>query len=244
VISAFYGEEFADHPADFIVCRHVLEHIASSGDFVRMVRRVVGARSTSAFFEVPNALWTFEDGGIWDLIYEHCGYFTPTSLSEAFRLAGFRPDRVEAVFGNQFLTIEATPVSTMMDAPARLAEEVTCVETAVGRFSETYRAETSRWKDLLQSIAESGRRAVIWGAGSKGVSFLNTVDTENTIEHAVDLNPLKHGMFVAGSAQRIVGPEALVPSPPEVVIVMNPNYSGEISAMLDDLGIAADVLSA
>ena len=244
VVPAFYGEEFADRPADLIVCRHVLEHIAESGDFVQMVRRVIGTRRSPAFFEVPNALWTLDDGGVWDLIYEHCGYFTPTSLSEVFRRGGFKTDRVDAVFGNQFLTIEATPVSGVAQPPAQLGEDIEQLRQIVDRFAGTYRQEIARWRHTLDSLSGEGRHAVVWGAGSKGVSFLNTVDTENTIELAVDINPLKHGMFVAGSGQEIVGPGALRSSPPDVVIVMNPNYCDEIGATLDDLGVIAEVLPA
>jgi hypothetical protein len=83
---------------------------------------------------------------------------------------------------------------------------------------------------------------VIWGAGSKGVSFLNEVDTDGVVELAVDINPRKHGMHISGAGQEIVGPDALVAYRPEVVIVMNPNYRDEIAATLTDLGVDAELV--
>ena len=240
MVTAFYGPEFADHPADLITCRHVLEHIGPSGEFVAMLRGVIGDRPTPVFFEVPDALWTIRGGGIWDLIYEHCGYFTPASLSEVFRRSGFTVDRVQSVFGDQFLTLDAHP-SDGAPEPDGLQASVADLATSVADFAERYEAEVERWRTTLAGLAADGRRAAIWGAGSKGVTFLNTVDTAGAVDVAVDINPRKRGMFVSGSGQRIVSPDELTEVRPDLVIVMNPNYVGEIGGSLAELGIDAEL---
>ena len=48
----------------------------------------------------------------------------------------------------------------------------------------------------------------------------------------VDINPHKHGKYLAGSGHQIVGPDALVEIKPDVVVVMNPIYVEEIRADL------------
>ena len=85
---------------------------------------------------------------------------------------------------------------------------------------------------------------VIWGAGSKGVSFLNTVDPDGTIRYAVDINTRKQGRHVAGSGQEIVGPDDLVAISPAKVVVMNPNYRVEIETGLRARGLTAEVVVA
>ena len=79
---------------------------------------------------------------------------------------------------------------------------------------------------------------MIWGAGSKGVSFLTSLKSD-AILYAVDINPTKHGFFMAGMGQQIVGPEFLSEYDPSLVVAMNPIYVDEIRADLDRLGLSA-----
>jgi hypothetical protein len=59
----------------------------------------------------------------------------------------------------------------------------------------------------------------------------------------VDINPRKQGHFVPLMGQRIVGPDCLLKDPPDLVIVMNPEYEREVRSMIDDLGIDCQVVS-
>lgn len=77
---------------------------------------------------------------------------------------------------------------------------------------------------------------VVWGAGSKGIAFLNTFKDSN-IEYAVDINPHKEGMYISGTGQRIVSPVFLKDYSPDAVIVMNPVYSLEIRKLAKELGL-------
>jgi hypothetical protein len=78
---------------------------------------------------------------------------------------------------------------------------------------------------------------VVWGGGSKGVTFLNMLKAQHQIEYVVDLNPRKQGKYVAGTGQKIVPPEFLWEYRPDIVIVMNPIYENEIRQMLNELAI-------
>jgi hypothetical protein len=74
------------------------------------------------------------------------------------------------------------------------------------------------------------------------VSFLTNVSSD-AVEYAVDINPTKHGMFMAGTGQQIVGPEFLRDYRPDLIIAMNPIYVGEIGEDLDDLGVEAELVA-
>ena len=86
------GRNFAAEDArgaDFVCCRHVLEHLPEPMDLLRQLRESMAIRADAVvFFEVPNGLFTLDRLGIWDIIHEHVSYFTPSSLVRAFQRRG------------------------------------------------------------------------------------------------------------------------------------------------------------
>jgi hypothetical protein len=83
---------------------------------------------------------------------------------------------------------------------------------------------------------------VIWGVGSKGVTFLNILQCQDKIQYAVDINPRKVGMHVAGAGQEIVPPDFLREYQPDAIILMNPIYQDEIRQTIAQLGVNAELL--
>ena len=57
----------------------------------------------------------------------------------------------------------------------------------------------------------------------------------------VDINPHKHGKFLAGTGHEIVAPEALARIRPDCVVIMNRIYSDEIRADLERLGLRPEI---
>jgi SAM-dependent methyltransferase len=266
-VQDYYSEAHAGVPADLVCCRHALEHMARPVEFLRGLRRTIGERPTALFFEVPNSLYTLADLGVWDLIYEHCGYFWEGSLAAAFRRAGFRPTRLASEFGGQYLAIDVAPDSDLAggaslpaaqaspafrDASARKVQasasgragalSLDALAELVGRFADAYRTRVEHWERVLDALRRDGRRAVLWGAGSKGVSFVNALRPGSTVECLVDLNPHKHGRFVPGTGHEVRAPAGLTARPPDAVIVMNPLYAEEIAASLRAFGVEAELL--
>jgi SAM-dependent methyltransferase len=246
VIQDFYSEKYAHHPADFVVCRHVLEHIETPRTFVEELYRALPTKPNIVLYiEVPNALWTLRDFGIWDLIYEHCSYFTPDSLSQLFSMCGFEILRLEEKFGGQFLGVDLSIVardssvrSTSDSSASRQWDESPA--QLIASFSDHYQKKVEDWKKRFEEF--EGTRVVVWGSGSKGVAFLNAL--KPNIEYVVDINPRKQGKFVAGTGQEIVGPEFLSGYKPEAIVVMNPIYENEILGCMMQMGLAPEIFIA
>ena len=76
---------------------------------------------------------------------------------------------------------------------------------------------------------------MLWGGGSKGVSFLTTLGLTEEIAAAVDVNPYKQGKFMPGTAHPVIAPKALIDQPADLVIVMNPIYVPEIELSLKEM---------
>ena len=96
----------------------------------------------------------------------------------------------------------------------------------------------------FDAYRRNGRRVVLWGGGSKGVSFLTGLGiTLDDVQYVVDINPNKTGTFMAGTGQEIIAPQFLVDYQPDVVIVMNPIYRNEIRRDLKEMGLSPQVLT-
>ena len=243
-IPDFYSEKYANYHADFICCKMTLEHIPDVGDFIATVRRSIGERGdTIVFFQIPNARYVLGDIAFWDIYYEHCSYFTKGSLARLFRANGFEVRDLWTAYDDQYLMIEARPTDGASIAES-LPDEETPVQTMelVEYFVERYEEKHDEWRHELACIQSAGRKAVLWGGGSKGVAFLTTLNqTLADIACAVDINPIKTGTFMAGTGQEIVAPSFLKTYRPDVVIIMNPVYREEISRDLEAMGLSPEI---
>ena len=245
-IRDFYSERYAGYKADLICCRHVLEHIQFPRDFISSVRRAIDDKVHSVvFFEVPNVMFTLKDLGIWDLIYEHCAYFSISSLAHLFETCGFKVLRITEAFGGQFLCIETVPSKSQSDVDYPLFQKNTPeqMEGYVKEFAEKRHITVKKWQRGIKRLRKEGKKVVIWGVGSKGVTFLNTLKKESHIEYGVDLSIYKQGKYVAGTGQKIMPPDFLKKYKPDVVIVMNPIYIKEIQDVIEKMELSSNVIT-
>lgn len=243
-IRDFYCEKYSRLTADFVCCRHTLEHIAPTEEFLRNVRKTLGDRTdTIVFFELPETMRILREGAFWDIYYEHCSYFTPGSLARLFRKNGFDLLELELDYDDQYILIVAQPTTRPTIPALPLEDDLSALREAVASFRQTCSMQISEWRDCIDQNAADGKRTVLWGSGSKGVAFLTTLGLKGRIEYVVDINPHKHGKFMPSTGQEIVGPEFLREYQPGCVIAMNPVYCEEIQQDLDRLGVKAELLA-
>ena len=243
-ITDFYTEKQTGYKGDFFCCKMTLEHISNTGEFMRTVRRAIGEQlETTVFFQIPNGGYVLKDLAFWDIYYEHCSYFTAGSLRYLFENNGFEVLDTFTDYNDQYLMIEARPIAPAAGeieaSPEPLADTVKLVDY----FVDNVQVKLEYWRHKLVDFHADGRRAVIWGSGSKGVAFLTTLKLTDEIGYAVDINPNRHGTFMTGTGHEIVGPEFLVDYRPELVIVMNPIYCPEIERDLNRLGLHPELVS-
>jgi len=243
-IRDFYTEKYAHLKADFICCRHTLEHIDETGGFIRMLRRAIGDQTdTVVFFEVPDVTRILHEGAFWDVYYEHCSYFSPGSLARLFRASGFEIDELDRVYQDHYIVITCRPADCPSGPSLEVEDDMQALQDAVGGFTRLSEEQIDLWRRRVNQRASQGRRTVIWGSGSKAVTFLTTLALDDQIACVVDVNPYKHGKFMPGTGHGIVPPQGLADIRPDAVIVMNPVYRGEIQAELGRMGLTPQLLS-
>ncbi len=241
------AELYADHhsaiDADVIVCRHTLEHISPVKEFLDTIRATLGDRhDVPVLFELPDFARVAEELAFWDIYYEHCSYFTIGSLARLFRRCGFDIMALDTVYDGQYLLIEAKPAPVPTEASFAEEDDLAATLELVDSFNARFMADLERRTDVLQGLVDSGKSVSIWGAGSKGVAFVTTLDAADQVTSACDINPYKAGKYLAGSGVSVVGPEDLQEIKPDVVIPMNPVYTEEIAAKLKELGLESELL--
>lgn len=237
-IQDFYSEKYAHIEADVICCRHTLEHIAPTREFMQTLRKTIGDRKeTLVFFEVPDVMRVLREGAFWDIYYEHCTYFTAGSLARLFRATGFEIDDLYLDYDDQYLIITAYPADGPTSPKLDIENDMPALTQAFDEFGKICSDRIGYWQNTIQKMLSEGQKAVIWGSGSKGVAFLTTLRLTDQIAYAVDINPYKHGKFMPGTGQEIVSPKFLAEYKPDHVIIMNPVYREEIREMLADMGL-------
>ncbi|MBD3218453.1 MAG: methyltransferase domain-containing protein [candidate division Zixibacteria bacterium] len=242
-IKDYYFHEYKSYRSDLICCRHVLEHLDDPLSSVKEIRDFACYNDgVKLYYEVPNSLHTFKELAVLDIIYEHPNYFTPVSLKSVFELAGFEVLEQEQVYGNQFINLIAAPSSQDTPHSGKRDCEVRELRKDVGRFEERFKRFYEDRKKLIEDASSQNCRAVIWGTGSKGVTFLNLFKDQNLFEYAVDINPRKESKFVSGSGQKIVSPKFLRDYDPDLTFIMNPIYETEIAQTIQEMGIAPELI--
>jgi SAM-dependent methyltransferase len=242
-IQDYYSERYSKYVGDFICCRHTLEHIDQTAEFVQTVRRSIGDRlNTAVLFEIPDTTRVLREMAFEDIYYEHCSYFTPGSLARLFRGCGFEVTDLYRAYGEQYLLIEARPVATPSQKIHPLEETLVQAAEDVKYFATQINHKLQQWKQYLQQMHQQGKRLVVWGSGSKCVAFLTTLNTGDLIQHVVDINPHRHGKFIPGLGKEIMSPQFLKEYKPDQVIVMNPIYCNEIQQMLDEMGVSTQIV--
>jgi SAM-dependent methyltransferase len=243
---------------DFVCCKMTLEHIPDVGRFVRGLRdQPVSDSGTVFFFQVPDAARILEEAAFWDVYYEHCSYFTASSLTRLFAAAGFHVLDTWTDYGDQYLMLAALPAfddgsgeesahsagtplgaavhgnrATGFDPAAGTEDERPKVAGSVGTFESRVAEQVAAWRTMIGDARGHGHPTVIWGGGSKAVAFCSAMGTSHQPDLVVDINPYKQGTFLPGTGQEIVAPERLQGRTRSLVIVMNPVYLEEVRVAL------------
>lgn len=233
-----------DLDVGFVTCRHVIEHIAQPMVFLQAIRASLHD-GTGVYFEAPSGEYMLNSGAVWDVLYEHCNYFTQDSLSRLLERAGFRVVRRELLFGDQYVAVEAVAdVFGPSKQDANDTAELEDVRAALRRLAQKRNEKVATWRDRLRSFHTEGKTVCIWGAGTKGVMFLcamREAGAAGAVRFAVDLNTKKHGKYTPVAGVEVTPVARLKSAPVDLIVAMNPMYRGEIALAAQEAGCKAPV---
>ncbi len=238
----FYKEKYTlkhgSLGADFICCRHTLEHIHATHEFLSLIRASITTIKTPViFFEIPQITRILDIQAFWDIYYEHCSYFSAGSLGRLFRLTGFEILDMRLDYSDQYLLIEAVPVEHTSEKTFAIEESIDDQLQRIKNFKVSINQQLGEWRQRLSELKKNDEKVIVWGGGSKSVGFLTNFADLNLIEYVVDINPNMENNFIPGIGCQYVQPSFLKKYQPDTVIIMNGVYKDEITKTMHDMGV-------
>lgn len=240
----FYSEKHGDLKASMISCRHTLEHIHNTFEFISLIRKSLNdSPDTVVFIEVPQISRILDIQAFWDIYYEHCSYFSAGSLARLFRAAGFEILDLRLVYSDQYLLIEAKPSDKPSLKTFDIEESIEEQKERINTFKIKIEEQLSTWRKRLTELKNKGSKVVVWGGGSKSVGFLTNFADIDAIEYVVDINPHMEGNYIPGIGKQYQKPSFLKEYQPDAVIIMNGVYQKEITQTLHEMGVHPEIYS-
>jgi len=212
IIKDYFGDSYQAINADLVILRHTLEHIKKPLDFLHTIAKSNSYKG-KIFIEVPCFDWIRGKNAFWDIYYEHCNYFTTQTLRSMFTAS-----HAGKLFRDQYLYLIAD-FRDMKPYVTRDGKPVILTDSLFAQGFDRYRQFVAMNKYLM-----------VWGAGAKGATFVNLVDSDRVfIRGLIDINPKKQNRYIPKTAHKIYGTEALRSEKVRTILVMNENYLNEIT---------------
>ncbi len=210
--------------ADFVILRHVLEHIKNPHAFLALMQHIFG--NVQIYIEVPNYSWIIDNQAFYDITYEHVNYFTPYSLTCLFDHKIYDSG---LCFNNQyqFLIADLQSLSNIYQ------EQYFSTQWSDIDFYKTFHLLSEKIFNIEKEITKNNK-VYIWGASTKGCMFLvHCLDRSKIIDNvgfAIDINPRKWGKYLPGSRVSIKSKDEFfrIVTEEDILVIANPNYKDEI----------------
>lgn len=232
VTKKFFNKSNSEQHADFIICRHVIEHIPEPKKFVAIIAECL-TKKGQMYFEFPNLEWIIKNEVFFDFFYEHCNYFSKNSVIKLFRGLGFENITFHYGLGKQYFQVELGKDKGKKQILKDTVVDFNLIERFIKRKMNQYLEMINPYKHFI-----------IWGAGAKGVTFVNRLKINTSkCPYIIDINPNKINKFIPITGQKIVAPEILLKEKFDCIFIMNPAYEREIRETASTLGYNKKLIS-
>jgi ubiquinone/menaquinone biosynthesis C-methylase UbiE len=218
---------------DAVICRHVIEHVADIGGFLKELHAIaIACGDPVTILETPAFEWTADNLCFWDIFYEHCNYFTRPCLAWLCEQAGFTVTDQRLAFGGQYqlLELKARPKHSA------LSPRMPNIPLSLTFFARRAEARLVGLEKRLQAAGVE-RGWAVWGAAAKGVALINRLKKIQP-RFVIDSNPAKQGCVICGACVPVIAPSDPRIRSLALVLIVNPNYEAEMTSTLRKSGFA------
>lgn len=247
----FFNEQFArqlaseGYRANVIVGNNVLAHNPDINGFVSGLP-IILAEDGVATFEFPHLMRLVDENQFDTIYHEHWSYLSLGTTQKVFASHGmtvFDVEELSSHGGSLRLFVKhvhdgSNPVTERVQALLDKEEEFGLFDLATYEtFSDRVRSTKRKLLETLIRVTDEGASIAIYGAAGKGNTLLNYCGIgTDFIDYASDRTPYKHGRYTPGTHIPIYGPDKIVETKPDYVLILPWNLAKEIMAQLAFIG--------
>lgn len=221
-----------------VIARNVLPHVANAHDLIKGVSICLDENGLFVL-ELHYAKMIFQELHYDSIYHEHLCYFTIKSLEKLLSVEGLfiqdlKTSPINA--GNLVFYIKKGKVNESATVKAyRKAEKEIKLNTFESWVNFANRTKKHRGKFLKILNKDKGAFIVGYGASARSSTLLNYCGI-GTKEMSIiaDQNPLKQGLYTAGTHIQIKSPDDVMKKNPHVVVILAWNFKDEIMKILKD----------
>ena len=219
------------HPK-VIIARNVMPHVSELHEVVKGMYTCM-ADDGIGVIEFHDAGTILQELHYDSIYHEHLSYFTIRSMANLLENSGFFT-----------FDIDTSPISGGSSVIYFAKEKRKLIQrylSAVNRENEQFAGDVSSWKDFADRCVMhrdqtrhimdkfTGQTVVGFGASARSSTYLNYCGLSNAqISAVIDNNPLKQGLYTAGSSIRIVTTEEGLEMGPDLLFILAWNFKDEI----------------
>ena len=203
-------------PFDAFLSFNFLEHQPRPGDMLRCIYNNLKEQAYG-LVTVPSFEYIIENGCYYELLRDHIANYTEETLRFVLEMNGFS-------------VMECTMVNR--DTLSAIVKKKP--RTDINVLAQNQTELTEELRQFVKEKKSSGKKTAVWGASHQGFTILSTTGIGDDMEYIIDSAPFKQGLFSPASHLRIVAPDHFFSEPVEVILVIAPGYSEEISRIIRD----------